>query len=97
MEWIIKNQFGRRNLTEQEASYYRGKLYESIKQHPYIHPKSECKNYTRLDTAEKIGKEYGVTRKTVFNDAEFSKSVDKITRKSNTQNGYLKTTAERIK
>ena len=50
-----------------------------------------------LKTAEQIGKEYGVTGTTVRNDAEFSKSVDKITRKSNTQNGYLKTTAERIK
>ena len=30
-EWIIKNQLGRRNLTEQEASYYRGKLYAMLK------------------------------------------------------------------
>ena len=35
-EWIITNQLGRRNLTPQEASYYRGKLYESRKQHPSI-------------------------------------------------------------
>ena len=50
-----------------------------------------------IKTAEEIGKEYGVHANTVKNDAEFSKAVDKITRKSNTQNGYLKTTAERIK
>ncbi len=31
-EWIITNQLGRRNLTPMEASYYRGKLYESRKQ-----------------------------------------------------------------
>ena len=30
-EWIVTNQLGRRNLTPQEASYYRGKLYESKK------------------------------------------------------------------
>ena len=30
-EWMIKNQLGRRNLTPQEASYYRGKLYEARK------------------------------------------------------------------
>ena len=64
-EWIIKNQLGRRNLTEQEASYYRGKLYESRKQHQYIHPKSEAQNVPRINTAEEIGREYGVSHMTV--------------------------------
>ena len=77
-EWIIKNQLGRRNLTEQEASYYRGKLYESRKQHQYIHPKSEDKNCPRTTTAEQIGKEYGVHANTVKRDAEFSNAVDKV-------------------
>lgn len=77
-EWIITNQLGRRNLTEQEASYYRGKLYESRKQHPYIHPKSECQNGTRFDTASKIGEEYGVSRHTIQRDADFSEAVDKV-------------------
>jgi len=31
-----------------------------------------------LKTADVIGKEYGVTGTTVRNDAEFSKSIDKI-------------------
>ena len=96
-EWIIKNQLGRRNLTEQEASYYRGKLYESRKLRQGGDRKSKAQNVLLINTAEEIGKEYGVSHMTVKRDAEFSKSVDKITRKSNTQNGYLKTTAERIK
>lgn len=78
-EWVIINQLGRRNLTPQEASYYRGKLYESKKQHPHIHPKSEGKNFPRFSsTAEEIGKKYGVTDRTIKNDAEFSKVVDKV-------------------
>ncbi len=81
-EWIIKNQLGRRNLTSQEASYYRGKLYESRKQDTYSHPKSGGNFYHRLEkTAEQIGKEYGVSEKTIRNDAEFSKSVDKVAEK----------------
>jgi len=96
-DWIIKNQLGRRNLTEQEASYYRGKLYESRKLRQGGDRKSKAQNVLLINTAEEIGKEYGVSHMTVKRDAEFSKSVDKITRKSNTQNGYLKTTAERIK
>jgi ParB-like chromosome segregation protein Spo0J len=31
IKWVYKNQLGRRNLTEQDASYLRGKLYEIIK------------------------------------------------------------------
>ena len=60
-EWIIKNQLGRRNLTSQEASYYRGKLYESRKQQSGARNDLTCgKNYHRLEkTAEIIGKEYG--------------------------------------
>ena len=77
-EWIIKNQLGRRNLTEQEASYYRGKLYESRKQHQYIHPKSEAQNVPRINTAEEIGREYGVSHMTVKRDAQFSQAVDKV-------------------
>ena len=96
-EWIIKNQLGRRNLTEQEASYYRGKLYESRKRQGVRTDLTLGKNFLKLDTAEKIGKQYGVTGRTIKNDEQFSQAVDKITRKSNTQNGYLKTTAERIK
>jgi len=34
--------------------------------------------YPSGNTAKKIGKEYGVAEKTVRNDAEFSKSVDKV-------------------
>ena len=77
-EWIIKNQLGRRNLTEQEASYYRGKLYESRKLNRGGDRNSSVQN-AHLKTAEQIGKEYGVNESTVRRDAEFSKVVDKIT------------------
>jgi len=77
-EWIIKNQLGRRNLTSQEASYYRGKLYESRKQHPYVHPKSGGQNAHRSKTAEQIAEEYGINESTVRRDEVFSRSVDKV-------------------
>ena len=77
-EWIIKNQLGRRNLTEQEASYYRGKLYESRKLRQGGDRKSKAQNVLLINTAEEIGKEYGVSHMTVKRDAEFSKVVDKV-------------------
>ena len=77
-DWIIKNQLGRRNLTEQEASYYRGKLYESRKLRQGGDRKSKAQNVLLINTAEEIGKEYGVSHMTVKRDAEFSKAVDKV-------------------
>ncbi len=77
-EWIIKNQLGRRNLTEQEASYYRGKLYESRKLKSDRDRNTNGQFLSLGNTAKQIGKEYGVHANTVKNDAEFSRSVDKI-------------------
>lgn len=77
-EWIITNQLGRRNLTPQEASYYRGKLYEARKLSHGGDRKSKYQNETLKTTAEEIGKEYGVSRPTVFRDADFSQAVDKV-------------------
>lgn len=79
-EWIITNQLGRRNLTEQEASYYRGKLYSARKQnHGGQTPKKgSVQNALSLRTAEQIGKEYGVSKDTVKRDEQFSQAVDKV-------------------
>jgi len=80
-EWMIKNQLGRRNLTSQEASYYRGKLYEMRKLKHGGDRKSKYQNDTLINTADKISEEYGVSRPTIFRDAEFSKAVDKVAEK----------------
>ncbi len=79
-EWILINQLGRRNLTEQEASYYRGKLYSARKQsHGGQVPGMRIgKNFPSINTAEEIGKQYGVTGRTIKNDEQFSRAVDKV-------------------
>ena len=77
-EWIIKNQLGRRNLTEQEASYYRGKLYESRKRQGARTDLTSGQNVQKLSTAEEIGKQYGVDEKTIRRDATYAKAVDKV-------------------
>ncbi len=69
-EWVIINQLGRRNLTPQEASYYRGKLYEMRKLKHGGDRKSKYQNDTLINTADKISEEYGVSRPTIFRDAE---------------------------
>ena len=62
----------------QEASYYRGKLYESKKRQGARTDLTCAKNLHKLKTAEKIGKQYGVTGTTIRNDADFSEAVDKV-------------------
>ncbi len=78
--WIFENQLGRRNLTEQEASYYRGKLYSARKQQHggQIPGEGRGKNFPSIRTAEELGKQYGVTGRTIKNDEQFSKAVDKV-------------------
>ena len=62
-EWIIKDQLGRRNLTEQEASYYRGKLYSARKQQGARTDLTSGNNYQKLSRAEELGKQCGGDRK----------------------------------
>jgi len=62
-EWIYTNQLGRRNLTVYEASYYRGRLYESRKLN-YDKNRDPSGRFVRLgNTAEEIGKELWFKRK----------------------------------
>lgn len=75
--WIINNQLGRRNLAPNEVSYYRGKLYENQKRQGERTDLTSGKNYQK-STAENIAKRYGVSEKTIRNDAEFSKAVDRV-------------------
>jgi len=77
-EWILVNQLGRRNLTELEASYYRGKLYQNRKQLHGGDRKSKAQNVLLKTTAEELGKEYGVSHMTIKRDEQFSKAVDKV-------------------
>lgn len=77
-EWMITNQLGRRNLTPEEASYYRGKLYEARKRQGARTDLTLDHFDTKLNTAEIIAKEYGVSEPTVKRDAVFSRAVDKV-------------------
>jgi len=77
-EWILVNQLGRRNLTEQEASYYRGKLYSAKKQQGKRTDLTLAHFGLKLNTAEELGKQYGVSKNTIKRDEEFSQAVDKV-------------------
>jgi N6-adenosine-specific RNA methylase IME4 len=77
-EWILTNQLGRRNLTRQEASYCRGKLYKSRKQQGARTDLTFTQNGKKLTTAEELGEQYGVSKNTIIRDEEYSDAIDRV-------------------
>ncbi|WP_020531904.1 ParB N-terminal domain-containing protein [Flexithrix dorotheae] len=83
-DYMLKLQLGRRNLTLEEISYYRGLRYETEK-NKTANVFNLKQNITEKDkmsssvnTAEKIAQEYGVNEKTIKRDAKFSKGLNKL-------------------
>jgi hypothetical protein len=80
-EWIIDNQRGRRNLTPEEYSCYRGQKYNARKQ-PHGGDRRTDGASAHAEqmptTAEQIGKQEGVSPATVRRDGEFAEALDKI-------------------
>ena len=84
--WICKNQLGRRNLTEEQKSYLRGKQYEAEKMaqggtgaNQYTKEQTgqnvhlPTRRETKDGTAGRIGKQYGVNGRTGENAFIFLK------------------------
>lgn len=84
IEWIIANQFARRNLTEEQKSYLRGKRYASEKKSRGAPTgnenaaKQKGQNVPIVSTADKLATEYSVDAKTIKRDAKFAEAVDSI-------------------
>jgi len=83
VNWIINTQLGRRNSTDEQKSYLRGKRYLGEKQVASDNlmrgdkpPKGH--NDPSGNTAEKLAKDYDVAPKTIRRDAAFARAVDKI-------------------
>lgn len=81
-EWIIRHQLGRRNVTEDQKSYLRGKLYREQKQAAGRPVGGKCGQNVHINLSEKIAAETGVNERTVRRDADFSQAVDDLAEKS---------------
>ncbi|MGD0952443.1 MAG: ParB N-terminal domain-containing protein [Methanotrichaceae archaeon] len=79
-KWIVDNQLGRRNLTDQQRKYAIGERLELEKQDQHSHPKSEHQNDARFDgkTAAKIADKVGKSQATVERAEDFKKNIDKV-------------------
>jgi hypothetical protein len=78
--WVIDQQRGRRNLTKEEYSYYRGQDYNCRKQ-PHGGDRSQAGASVQdehLRTAEKIAAQEGISASTVRRNAEYAEALDRI-------------------
>lgn len=81
--FIILNQLGRRNVDDKTAALLRGQLHVSEKKEPATTLKKgdeppQCNSCTSGDTADRIAKMTGVSRRTVLNDAKFAQAADEL-------------------
>jgi hypothetical protein len=74
---VLQFQLGRRNLTEGNASRFRGKQLELEKNSHGGDRRSSGKSF-HLKTSEKLAKEYKVTGRTIQSDAKFSRACDVV-------------------
>jgi hypothetical protein len=75
-KFIVDLHKGRRNMTSEQLSYFRGKQYEAEKKEP--HRPDKVAVSATLKTAEKIAREHGVSPRTIRADAQFARAVDRL-------------------
>jgi ParB-like chromosome segregation protein Spo0J len=79
IQWVIDNQLGRRNLTDERRAYYRGKEYLNKKQQHVGQTVSDGQNvHPGKAVSETLAEKHGVNEKTIRRDAEFAQALDKI-------------------
>ena len=76
ISWMIDLQLGRRNMSLNEISYYRGLKYNQEKKIEKTDNFSSTG--TSLKTSQKLAEQYGINEKTIRRDAEFSKGVERL-------------------
>jgi hypothetical protein len=80
LDWIDANQLHRRNLTSDQASLIRGRMYNRRKKEGF-----KGNQYTggsgqnvHLKTAESLASEHGVSEKTICGDGQFAAAVETL-------------------
>ena len=80
IQWVIDNQLGKRNLTDERRAYYRGKEYLNTKKsvgNPQL-AQNDTIGKTQGKTAETLADKHGVSRETIKRDAAFAEAVDEL-------------------
>ncbi|ACL19497.1 conserved hypothetical protein [Desulfitobacterium hafniense DCB-2] len=83
IDWMLKNQLDKRNLTDTQIAYFRGLQYEREKakhggDRKSDNTKSSGESCHLVKTAEKLATQHKVSERTIRDDGSFAKAVDKI-------------------
>lgn len=78
--WMVDNQMGRRNLTPDQLSYYRGLKYLSLKKKKGGFVNVKAKGQSEVQTADLISDQFNVSKSTVKRDAKFAEGLNIIGR-----------------
>jgi len=80
VQWVLRNQLARRNLTDEQRTLVLGRYYNQMKLAPHRPSTDNAVKFTafsgRSATARQLGEIFGVSEKTVRNAAEFAEVVD---------------------
>jgi len=77
IEWIDKNQVGRRNITADQLRIIRGRTYNRLKKVVGKPTGTILGQIDPITTANKLAKEYGVSERTIKRDSQFATKVEK--------------------
>jgi hypothetical protein len=75
---MIENQIGRRNLTQDQLSYYRGFKYLSLRKKKGGFGNIKSKGSTKESTALWLSKEFNVSESTIKRNAKFAEILNLI-------------------
>lgn len=76
--WIIDNALGRRNLSDEQKSYLRGKRYRAEKKQGKRSDLTSPQNEEKSTTAERLAEQNNVSRATIERDAQYAEAIDTI-------------------
>jgi hypothetical protein len=80
VRWVLERQLGRRNLRPIATSYYRGRLYLSLRKKVGRPGGRKSGHDVPISTDEQVAARYGVDPRTIRRDASFSRDLDRLAR-----------------
>lgn len=76
--WMVENQIGRRNLTPDQMSYYRGLKYLSLKRKRGGYDNVKSKGQIDTSTSEFLAGQFNISESTIKRDARFAEGLNII-------------------
>lgn len=78
MDWMDRNQLGRRNLTPEQMSLLRGRRYNRLKKADGQRGAQKLDHNEPASTAELISRQHGVSPATIKRDGQFANDIEKL-------------------